>query len=82
MDEEVTVSYGAHNNDFLLVECKSHYLAPVDADFDLDGFSYADNDHDSIKLDSILLPKLSEDQKSLLQNIGYLGYDILESPLV
>jgi hypothetical protein len=40
----------------------------------LDGFTYADNDHESIRLDSALLPMLSDSQKSLLNDIGYLGY--------
>jgi hypothetical protein len=41
----------------------------------LDGFCYAENDHDSIKLDTLLMPKFSDEQKALLKDIGYLGYD-------
>jgi hypothetical protein len=38
-----------------------------------------DNEHDSITVDEYILPKLSKEQKSLLEDIGYLGYvDSLE----
>jgi hypothetical protein len=30
-----------------------------------------DNEHESITIDDYILPKLNEDQKSLLKEIGY-----------
>jgi hypothetical protein len=41
----------------------------------LDGFTYTDNDHESLQLDKILLPTFSEAQRELLYGLGYLGYD-------
>jgi hypothetical protein len=59
-DEEIFVSYGPHSNDFLFVEY---------------GFILSDgeNKHDSIGLDSVILPTLSMEQKRILDAKGYLG---------
>ena len=66
-DEEIFVSYGPHNNDFLLVEY---------------GFILPDkvNLNDSISLDSVILPRLSEEQRRQLDAKGYLGKYTLFSP--
>jgi hypothetical protein len=67
-----------------MTSCLSSVRRPVfpglRTDPNLDGFTYADNEHDSIRLDKVILPRLSEDQQSLLQNIGYLGYDTPDCP--
>ena len=56
--EEVFVSYGAHTNDFLLVEY---------------GFILASNQNDSIPLDHLLFPLLSNDQTNALKEDGFHG---------
>jgi SET domain len=59
-NEELFVSYGPHSNDFLLVEYG--FLLPGET-----------NMHDSVNLDSVILPTLSTEQKSRLDAKGYLG---------
>lgn len=61
--EEILATYGAHSNDKLLV----HY-----------GFvcSHQPNGHspdDDIRLDHLILPKLSQDVRERLQDVGFLG---------
>jgi hypothetical protein len=56
--EEVFVSYGAHTNDFLLVEY---------------GFILDSNRNDAIPLDHLILPLLSNDQASALKDDGFHG---------
>ncbi|KAK7513322.1 uncharacterized protein IWZ02DRAFT_78687 [Phyllosticta citriasiana] len=56
--EEIHVSYGAHTNDFLLVEY---------------GFVLAANKWDDVRLDPIILPRLDAAQKALLSANGFLG---------
>lgn len=56
--EEVSVSYGPHTNDFLLVEY---------------GFILGINQNDSIPLDHLLLPHLSAEQADALREDGFHG---------
>jgi hypothetical protein len=56
--EEVFVSYGAHTNDFLLVEY---------------GFILEENKHDAIPLDHLLVPLLSAAQQQALKEDGFFG---------
>jgi hypothetical protein len=56
--EEITLPYGTHNNDYLLVEY---------------GFLLDENKHDCVQLDSLILPKLSSKMKTLLETLNYLG---------
>jgi hypothetical protein len=56
--EEVFVSYGPHTNDFLLVEY---------------GFILDSNKNDSIPLDHLLLPLLSDEQEAALKEDGFHG---------
>lgn len=62
--EEVVVSYGAHTNDFLLVEY---------------GFILATNKHDATTLDHIVLPLLTAAQRDMLDRNAYLGSYYLTS---
>nr|OQO32313.1 hypothetical protein B0A51_00372 [Rachicladosporium sp. CCFEE 5018] len=61
--QELTFAYGAHSSDKLLVhygfvpESTTHHASP----------------DDEIRLDHVILPQLSEDVKSQLQDLGYLG---------
>lgn len=66
-DEEIFVSYGAHSNDFLLVEY---------------GFVLPNNEnmHDSINLDSVILPVSSLEQRRKLRAKQYLHEYTLFSP--
>ncbi|KAH8429528.1 SET domain-containing protein [Aspergillus melleus] len=62
--EEIFMSYGAHSNDFLLVEY---------------GFYLDRNESDSIYLDDIIFPELSLPQKKELALREYFGnYEVLE----
>jgi len=55
---EISICYGAHNNDFLLVEY---------------GFTLASNRYDLLILDPFILPLLSDTQKDLLEENQFLG---------
>ena len=65
--EEVYISYGAHSNDFLLVEY---------------GFVLERNRWDEVELDEVLLPELTERQKGLLEEKGFLGNYVLDAETV
>lgn len=39
----------------------------------IDGFVLPDSPDDEIRLDHVILPRLSESQQSILQDVGYLG---------
>ncbi|KAL9120407.1 MAG: hypothetical protein Q9187_003030 [Circinaria calcarea] len=56
--EELYVSYGSHNNDFLLTEY---------------GFILSQNKWDSLCVDDVLLSKLHHSTLKRLENAGYLG---------
>ncbi|KAI4726787.1 SET domain-containing protein [Aureobasidium sp. EXF-10728] len=64
--EEILATYGAHSNDKLLV----HY-----------GFILSNSlDDDEIRLDHVILPRLTASQQSALQDVGFLGgYALLPS---
>ncbi|QDS71218.1 hypothetical protein FKW77_010391 [Venturia effusa] len=62
--EEVVVSYGAHSNDYLLVEY---------------GFILQENKDDSTKVDHIILPMLTKAQATFLEQHDYLGDYTLDS---
>lgn len=61
--EEVLATYGAHSNDKLLV----HYGFVCDSSPD------TPNIDDDVRLDHILVPKLSDNVRSQLQDVGFLG---------
>ncbi|KAF2877097.1 hypothetical protein BDV95DRAFT_534519 [Massariosphaeria phaeospora] len=56
--EEVFVSYGAHTNDFLLVEY---------------GFVLQENASDAVLLDHLIVPVLSKEQTAVLKEDGFYG---------
>ncbi|KAF2797743.1 SET domain-containing protein [Melanomma pulvis-pyrius CBS 109.77] len=56
--EEVYVTYGAHTNDFLLVEY---------------GFTLESNKCNSLSLDHVIIPQLSPDQSTILKEDGFYG---------
>ncbi|KAK8204772.1 hypothetical protein IWZ00DRAFT_85305 [Phyllosticta capitalensis] len=56
--EEIHVSYGAHTNEFLLVEY---------------GFVLDSNQWDDVRLDPVILPRLNAAQTTLLRDNGFLG---------
>ncbi|TGO24286.1 hypothetical protein BPAE_0107g00330 [Botrytis paeoniae] len=60
---EVHISYGSHNNDFLLVEY---------------GFILEDNRWDEVTLDSWITPLLNGEQKEHLEKMGFLGKYLLD----
>ncbi|KAK0749578.1 hypothetical protein B0T18DRAFT_437070 [Schizothecium vesticola] len=62
--EELFISYGAHGNDFLLVEY---------------GFVLERNRWDEVELDEVLLPELTKRQKGLLEEKGFLGNYVLDA---
>jgi hypothetical protein len=70
MGDEVLATYGAHSNDKLLV----HY-----------GFICAStmqhaSPDDEVRLDHVIIPHLSDETKSQLQDVGFLGgYALLPS---
>ena len=65
--EEICISYGNHSNDFLLVEY---------------GFTLMENRWDEVRLDDILLPLFSEDQKQKLEEENFLGKFVLDTEAV
>lgn len=65
--DEVHISYGAHNNDFLLVEY---------------GFVLACNSWDEARLDDALLPALSRRQQEDLEDVGFLGNYVIDGTTV
>jgi hypothetical protein len=65
--EEIFMSYGNHNNDFLLVEY---------------GFTLDENKWDTVPLDEVILPFLSKDQKEILDKAGFLGCYILDEGMI
>jgi hypothetical protein len=56
--EEIYISYGNHNNDFLLAEY---------------GFILGENKWDEISLDEVISPLFSEEQKHKLKEAGFWG---------
>ncbi|ESZ89636.1 hypothetical protein SBOR_9985 [Sclerotinia borealis F-4128] len=60
---EVHISYGSHNNDFLLVEY---------------GFILDDNRWDEVTLDPWITPLLTSDQEEYLKDMGFLGNYLLD----
>ena len=56
--DEVYLTYGAHTNDFLLVEY---------------GFILAQNESKDMKLDHLILPKLSNEQAEVLKEDRFYG---------
>jgi hypothetical protein len=62
--DELYISYGSHNNDFLLVEY---------------GFTLPDNEHTDLILDSLLLDLFTAEQKRTLEAADYLGTYTLNS---
>ncbi|KAL1301604.1 hypothetical protein AAFC00_005833 [Neodothiora populina] len=56
--DEILATYGAHPNDKLLV----HY-----------GFILPDSPDDEIRLDHVILSRMTESQQSTLQDVGFLG---------
>ncbi|KAI9833281.1 MAG: hypothetical protein M1819_003675 [Sarea resinae] len=65
--EEVYVSYGNHSNDFLMVEY---------------GFILTRNKWDELRLDDLVMEKLSERQKTRLRDAGFLGNYVLDQDQV
>ena len=65
--EEIYLSYGNHNNDFLLVEY---------------GFLLEQNQYDEISLDEVILPLFSHDQRQALEEAGFLGGFVLDKESV
>ncbi|KAF7913951.1 uncharacterized protein EAF01_000357 [Botrytis porri] len=64
---EVHISYGSHNNDFLLVEY---------------GFILQDNRWDEVTLDPWILPLLNREQKEHLKEMRFLGNYLLDHDTV
>jgi hypothetical protein len=70
MGEEVLATYGSHSNDKLLVHYGFICASPQ---------QHASAD-DEIRLDHVILPHLSDETKSQLQDVGFLGaYALLPS---
>ncbi|KAK4124932.1 SET domain-containing protein [Parathielavia appendiculata] len=65
--DEVFICYGNHHNDFLLVEY---------------GFVLAHNRWDEVCLDDAILPELSDGQRDLLEEKGFLGKYVLDARTV
>lgn len=64
MGEEILATYGAHSNDKLLVHYGFINSSPES------GLTGAD---DELRLDHLILPKLSPTIKTQLQDVGFLG---------
>ncbi|POS87715.1 hypothetical protein EPUL_000310, partial [Erysiphe pulchra] len=62
-NEELTISYGNHSNDFLLAEY---------------GFFLDENPWDEVLLDDYIFPLLNSSQKERLECVGFLGNYILD----
>ncbi|RKF53562.1 SET domain-containing protein 4 [Erysiphe neolycopersici] len=62
-NEELTISYGNHSNDFLLAEY---------------GFFLDDNPWDEVLLDDYIFPLLNSSQKEQLECFGFLGNYVLD----
>jgi SET domain len=65
--EEIFMSYGNHNNDFLLVEY---------------GFTLDENRWDEVYLDEVILLLLSKEQKKTLDDAGFLGCYVLDKEMI
>jgi hypothetical protein len=65
--EEITICYGSHSNDFLLVEY---------------GFFMDDNKWDEVCLDEAILPQFSTRVKERLEEAGFLGNYVLDRDTV
>ncbi|KAI0384344.1 SET domain-containing protein [Hypomontagnella monticulosa] len=61
--DELKISYGKHSGDFLLAEY---------------GFVMDDNHWDEVRLDDVLLPKLSSRQKEMLEEARFLGKYVVD----
>ncbi|KAL9603615.1 MAG: hypothetical protein Q9219_001118 [cf. Caloplaca sp. 3 TL-2023] len=76
--DEVRVSYGRHNNDFLLVECKLQVNftgASKPKLNETDGFMLANNRWDSTPVDHVLMNHLlGTPVEEWLRSSGYLGF--------
>lgn len=69
------MSYGAHSNDFLFVECKYFRRMIVSpAKYVADGFFLDHNESDVIFLDDIISKELSEDERKELESQQGLEY--------
>lgn len=64
--KEMFIQYGSHSNDFLLVEYG--FILPSDM-----------NSFDEVSLDAYILPKLSRNEKELLEGKGFLGNYMLDA---
>ena len=62
--QEICSSYGGHSNDFLLTEY---------------GFLLEKNQWDGVSLDDVILPRLNQKQKKLLESRDHLGNFILQT---
>jgi hypothetical protein len=62
--EEVAISYGAHSNDFLLVEY---------------GFVEARNRWDEVVVDDAIVPRLGARQRAQLEDVDFLGNYIVDA---
>ena len=60
---EIYTTYGRHGNDFLMTEY---------------GFLLEDNEWDEVSLDDVLLPRLDDQQKAELRELGFLGRWMLD----
>ena len=61
--EEICISYGCHSNDFLLAEY---------------GFILQENKWDEVSLDHCIVPRLSNEQRGLLEDAGFFGQYVLD----
>lgn len=61
--DEIYFSYGHHSNDFLLAEY---------------GFIMPKNKWDELRLDHVIMPELSEENREVLKQAGFLGNYVLD----